>query len=46
MMEDVIARGEMTNAHKILVKKPQEKRVLGILTRRFQDNIKMNVREM
>jgi hypothetical protein len=36
--------GEMINAYKILVGKPEGKRTLGIRRRRWQDNIKMNLK--
>jgi len=38
--------GEMRNAHKILVRKHEEKRPLGRPRSRLEDNIRMNVREM
>jgi hypothetical protein len=38
--------GEKRNACKILVGKPEEKRPLGRSTRRWVDNIKMDVREI
>jgi hypothetical protein len=36
--------GEKRNAHRILVGKPEEKRPLGRLRRRWEDNIKMEFR--
>jgi hypothetical protein len=36
----------MTNAYKILVGKPEAKRSFGRPKRRFEDNIRMNVREI
>jgi hypothetical protein len=38
--------GEMRNTYKILVGKPERKRPLGILVRRWEDNIKINLREI
>jgi hypothetical protein len=38
--------GEMRNAYKILVGKPERKRPLGRLRCRLKDNIKMNLREI
>jgi hypothetical protein len=40
------ARGEMTNAYKILVGKPEGKRPLGRPGRRWEDNIKMCLGEI
>jgi hypothetical protein len=37
--------GEMGNAYKILVGKPERKRPLGKLTRRWEDNIRMDLEE-
>jgi hypothetical protein len=37
--------GEVRNAYSILVGKPEEKRPLGKLSRRWEDNIKMDLRE-
>jgi hypothetical protein len=37
--------GEMRNAYRILVEKPEGKRPLGRLRRRRVDDIKMNLRE-
>jgi hypothetical protein len=37
--------GEMGNAHNILVGKPEEKRPLGRLRLRWEDNIRMDLRE-
>ena len=34
------------NAYRILVGKPEEKRSLGRLRRRWEDNIKMDLREV
>jgi hypothetical protein len=36
---------EITNAYTILVGKPEGKRPLGRLRRRWEDNIKMDLRE-
>jgi hypothetical protein len=36
--------GEKGNAYRILVGKPEGKRPIGILTRYWEDNIKMNRR--
>jgi hypothetical protein len=42
-----IARlGEMRNVYKILVGKPEEKRPLGRHRRRWENNIRMDLREM
>jgi hypothetical protein len=38
--------GEKRNAYRILVGKPEGKRPLGRPRRRWEDNIKMDVREM
>jgi len=38
--------GEMRNAYKILVGKPEGKSPLGILRRRWEDNTRMDLREM
>jgi hypothetical protein len=38
--------GQMRNAYKILVGKPEEKRPLGRPWHRLEDNIKMDLREM
>jgi hypothetical protein len=45
-MGRVLARmGEIKNTYKILVGKPEAKRPLGRLWRRWQNNIKMDLRE-
>jgi hypothetical protein len=36
--------GETSNAHRILVGKPEDKRPFGKRTNRWQDNIKINLR--
>jgi hypothetical protein len=38
--------GEVRGAHKILVGKPEGRRLLGRPRRRWEDNIKMNLREI
>jgi hypothetical protein len=38
--------GEMRNAYRILVGKPEGKRLLGRPRRKWKDNIKMDVREI
>jgi hypothetical protein len=38
--------GEKRNAYRILVGKPEGKRPLGRPRRRWEDNIKMNLREI
>jgi hypothetical protein len=38
--------GTNRNVHRILVGKPEEKRPLGIPRRRWEDNIKMDLREI
>jgi hypothetical protein len=38
--------GEKRNAYRILVGNPEGKRPLGRPTRRWEDNIKMNLREI
>jgi hypothetical protein len=42
----VTRMGEMRNAYKILVGKPEGKNPLGILGRRREDNIRMDLREV
>jgi hypothetical protein len=39
-------RGEIRNAYKILVGKPERKRPLGRPRRRWEDNIRMDLREI
>jgi hypothetical protein len=41
-----VAHGEMRNAYKIFVGKPEGKRLLGRPSRRREDNIKMDLREI
>ena len=42
-----VARMEQSrNAYRVLVRKPEEKRPLGRPRRRWEDNIKMDLREM
>ena len=42
-----VARMEQSrNAYKVLVRKPERKRPLGKSTRRWKDNIKMELGEM
>jgi len=38
--------GEMRNVHRILVGKPEGKRLLGRPRRRWEDNIKINLQEV
>jgi len=38
--------GKVRNAYKILVRKPEGKRLLGRHRRKWEDNIRMNVREI
>jgi hypothetical protein len=38
--------GEMRNVYKILVRKPEGKRPLGRLRRRWEDNIKVDLRKI
>jgi hypothetical protein len=42
----VARMGEMKNMYKILAVKPEGKRPLGIPTRRWEDNIRMDLREI
>jgi hypothetical protein len=42
----IVRMGEMRNAYKILVGKPERRRPLGRPIRRWDDNIKMNLREI
>jgi len=42
----VARMGEMRNAYNILVGNPEEKRPLGRPRRRWEDNIKMDLREI
>jgi hypothetical protein len=46
MGEDVARMGEMRNAYKILVGKPEEKRPIDRPRRRLEDNIKMDIMEI
>jgi hypothetical protein len=45
-VEHVVHMGEMRNAYKILVGKPEGKRPVRRLRHRWEDNIKMDVREI
>jgi hypothetical protein len=38
--------GEMRGAYRVLVGKPEGRRLLGRTTRRWEDNIKMDLREV
>jgi hypothetical protein len=38
--------GEMRNAYRVLVRKPEAKKPLGRSRRRWEDNINMNLREL
>jgi hypothetical protein len=38
--------GEVRNAYKILVRKPERKRLLGRLKYRYEDNIKLDLKEI
>jgi len=40
-----VCMGEMRNAYKILVQKPEGKRLLGRPRCRWEDNIRMDLRE-
>jgi hypothetical protein len=40
--EHVERKGQMTNAHRILVEKPEDNRPRGRLTLRWEDNIRMD----
>jgi hypothetical protein len=42
----VARKGEKRNAYKILVGKPERKRPLGRPRRRWEDNVKMDLREI
>ena len=42
----VVRMEQSRNAYKVLVRKPERKRPLGKSTRRWKDNIKMELREM
>jgi hypothetical protein len=42
----VARRGEKRNVYRILVRKPEGKRPLGRTRRRWEDNIKMDLREI
>jgi len=42
---DVARIGEMRNAYKILVRKPERKRTLGRPRRRWEDNIRRDITE-
>jgi hypothetical protein len=46
MVGECSEHGEMRNAYKILVEKPEGKRQLGRPRRRWVDNIKMALREI
>jgi hypothetical protein len=41
-----VTLGEMRNAYKLLVGKPEEKRPFGRPKRKWEDNIKLNLREI
>jgi hypothetical protein len=43
---NVARMGKMRNAYTILVRKPQRKRPLGRPRRRWEDNIRMDIREI
>jgi hypothetical protein len=45
-MGGACSRHEIKNVHKILVGKPQERRPLGKLRRRWEDNIRMDLGEI
>jgi hypothetical protein len=38
--------GEMKNAHNVLIAKPEGKRPLGRSRRRWEDNVKMDLKEV
>jgi hypothetical protein len=40
----VVGMGDMGSAHKILIRKPEGKRLLGRPKRRWEDNIETNFR--
>jgi hypothetical protein len=44
--ENAARLGEKRSAHRILVGKPEEKRLLGRPIRRWADNIKMDLKEI
>jgi hypothetical protein len=46
LAEHVARVGEKRNAYRILVGKPERKRPLGRPRRRWEDNIKMDIREI
>jgi hypothetical protein len=46
MQEHVERRGELRNAYNILVGRPRGKRPLGRPRRRWEDNIRMGLREI
>jgi hypothetical protein len=46
LMEHVARMGEMRNACNILVRKPEGKRPLGRPSHRWEDNIRMDLREI
>jgi hypothetical protein len=41
-----MSTGNVAKAYRILVGKPEEKKSLGRLRRRWEDNIRMNLREI
>lgn len=43
--EKYVAHGEMTNTQKSVVGNPERKRPLGRTRRRFEDNIKFNIKK-
>jgi len=45
-VEHVVRMGQMKNVYKILVGKAEAKRQLGMLRRRGEDNIRMDLKEM
>jgi hypothetical protein len=46
MGESVARKGEIRNAYRILIGKPEGKRPLGNSRHRWEDNIKMDLREI
>jgi hypothetical protein len=45
-MDRISHMGEVRNAYDIFVGKPEEKKLPGIIKRRWEDNIKLHLKEI